>query len=182
MKSLMFRPEIWQAKLKVLETHGIAVTRRLDGLKEINQEPDAGWRLNCVGGSWYASLPTGYQTAIKPRYQVGDIVYIKEAWFVGKQYDALSPSGLWHHPPVGFMSPYSEIAEREYGRVRNPLHLPEWAARYFIEILGVRPELFRFKDMTTEELELEGGEAAVELLKERYDGNWVWRYQFGEKK
>ena len=116
-----------------------------------------------------------YYHHIKPRYHVGEVVYIKEAWATDSKYDELAPrdiprdSAIWYKtspPPPAWV-----------GRWRSPLHLPVWAAHYFLQTTDVRPELFKVGNLTAQELEMEGGEEALTILKE-YEGKWLWVYQF----
>ena len=89
MKGILFKPESIQAIIEGRKTQ----TRRLGGLKEINQEPDI-WECQMLpigvlarqkriiyggGKSYYVQYPN-----IKPRYQVGETVYIKEAYYTQK--------------------------------------------------------------------------------------------------
>jgi len=80
MKGILFKPDMIQAIRDGRKT----VTRRLAGLKEINQEPDR-WHLvdfyQATGGNnkWWAWFSKddegGKPYTIMPRYQVGETVY-----------------------------------------------------------------------------------------------------------
>lgn len=162
MKGILMRPEVWQAKLKVLE-HGEAQTRRLDGLKEINLESDT-WELigqdkSISTGQLYfvfARLDGTKMAEIFPRYQVGEVVYVKEAWATEKRYDPFKPSELPYYPKIFYVS--DGVGEwpsnLSIGRLRFPLHLPEEFARYFIKITDVRAE--RLQEITEEDAIAEG--------------------------
>jgi hypothetical protein len=126
MKGILFKPDMIQAIVEGRKT----VTRRLSGLKEINKEPDR----------WVNILPKSSASAfvlldkkrfgiwVKPRYQVGETVYIKEAWcesYYGKPIcykldgkESPGPKGFW----------------------RSPMLLKAEDARYFIKITDVRAE------------------------------------------
>ena len=160
MKGILFSSEIWIAKREVLERYGIAVTRRVDGTKEINQ----------------------------PRYHIGEVVYIKEGY---SHYGDELNCGVWtaliEYKVDGSLSriPFGEqIPPREKwwntGKsvryYQTPLFMPAWAARFFIKILDVRPELLTLP-LSAEELALEGGEITLPLLTS-YNHKWVNRYQF----
>ncbi|MCJ7828310.1 MAG: hypothetical protein MUP81_01030, partial [Dehalococcoidia bacterium] len=83
-----------------------------------------------------------YQTGFLPRYQVGEVVYVKEAWcesYYGKPIcykldgnESPGPKGFW----------------------RSPMFLKAINARYFIKITGVRAE--RVQDITEEDAKAEG--------------------------
>lgn len=201
MKGILFRPEIWQAKQKVLETYGMAVTRRLDGLKEINKEPDM-WKPSYTyndipqpddNGYWFSNETTGNTCFIKPRYQVGDIVYIKEAYWQDSEGDI--------YYKADWIDRNGIVIQPRNGRWRSPMFLPERFARYFIKILDVRPE--RLNDITEADAIAEGmtGElyhkttdsfltCARDVFQWYWDSinlkhpwaknEWVWAYQFEE--
>jgi len=157
MRGILFKPDIWQAKLKVLEEFGTAQTRRLDGLKKINQEPDK-WALlgayqSISDGSTYFVFSRVIRMAeISPRYQVGETVYVKEAWcedYYGQKIYYKSDGG--ESPgPKGFW--------------RSPLFMPAWAARYLITILDVKAE--RLQEITEEDCIGEGCPHALITLAE----------------
>ena len=177
MKGIHFKRDMIQAIIEKRKT----VTRRLDGLKEINREPDA-WK--CVGD--VHSYNSGearrigfehkrlYLRSVTPRYQVGETVYIKEAWQIRDCGKAVSLSiEAW---PNGWPINRIEYDDLHDFSKRSPLFMPGWAARYFIAILGNSAELLRLP-LSSEEMKLEGGEAALPML-EKINGLWVFRYEF----
>jgi hypothetical protein len=88
-----------------------------------------------------------------PRYHVGEIVYIKEAYefynclggLANVKY-FLDNEVTWVHKPKDKPMP-----KKGY---HSPLMLPEWVARDFIQIVSVRPE--RLQDITEEDAIKEG--------------------------
>ena len=58
--------------------------RRLHGLKEINENPDdwvKPFELDCEPGLWtIRNYKTGAVIAFKPRYHVGEVVFVGEPW------------------------------------------------------------------------------------------------------
>ena len=157
MKGILFQPDMIKAIVEGRKT----VTRRLSGLKEINQEPDAGWRFKCVDNDWYVSLPTGYQISVKSRYQVGEVVYIKEKWRV-IDVDVRTLGKPKVHVKVEYGD--GDITWGKYIKEgtnftipdtwHSPLFLQAITARYFIKILNVRPE--RLQEITGTDCENEG--------------------------
>ncbi len=98
MKGILFREEVWQAERKVLEQYGEAQTRRLSGLGDINMV-GSDWAGEPTSPDQYefndfsngvatfirtavdnASFKIGVAYHCKPRFQVGEVVYRKEAW------------------------------------------------------------------------------------------------------
>jgi len=97
----------------------------------------------------------------KPRYRVGEVVYIKEAWRV----DSISDDWLeclitygdgieiWKEVPDDLaMYYYNHYFKAK--RKPSPLFMPAWAARDFGLITSVRAE--RLQEITSRDCEAEG--------------------------
>ena len=142
MKGMLVRPELNQA---IREGRKL-VTRRLGGLKEINKEPDRWMEVSPQNNATDVLFTDKYHYGIwvKPRYRVREVVYVKEAWAhrvnIGVDYEV-----------VYYKLNGSNIGDLKW---RSPLFMPEWAARTFIQITGVRAE--RLQDITEEEAIAEG--------------------------
>ncbi len=165
MKSIMFKPSIWVAKQKVLSTR-TAVTRRLDHLKYINQEPDSWKYVPNYSNGYYFVSKYGGDWIVRPPYHPGEIAYVQEAWWT------YSGSGAVHFastekPPT---------LSRHFGKLYSPLSLKAIHARSFLQVLSVRPERFWLAELSQTELALEGGEPALPYLK-LLDGKWDFRYE-----
>lgn len=100
--------------------------------------------------------------ARKPRYRVGETVYIKEAWTYitlaekDPWKDRAEKDGSFRRMPDGSpVSVWYKSSGVEIGTSwSTPLFMPAWAARYFIQITDVRPE--RLQEITEKEAEAEG--------------------------
>ncbi len=157
MKGILFKPNMIKAIVEERKT----VTRRLDSLKEINKEPDrwvyqdAPYRLHRFDG-----IPDGFRVIVKPHYQVGEVVYIKEAYrcidFDLRDIDEplrrikveyKNGETLWRMKP-------KEKPITIPDKWHSPMMMPEWAARYFIKITDVRAE--RLQEITYEDCGAEG--------------------------
>ncbi len=187
MKGMLFKPDIWIAKKKVLDEQGFAVTRRTGGLAEINQEPDA-WDYMRTNNDGRALFWRSSDTAsaiwndpdnirlIKPRYQVGETVYIKEAWCLGgytykkKEADIIYKLGTQCEVDV-ISVPWNDWLEKNtrYGgsnvvedKWRSPLFMPAWAARDFIKMTDIRAE--RLQEITASDCVKEGVSAGGMIL------------------
>lgn len=182
MKSILFKD--WA--IKAIREGRKTVTRRVDKLaNEIASHYDRTWvhfdrNYNwwlIEGRSKFTDLIESF--VIKPRYQAGDVVYIKEAWAIKDCGKLVSiEKEVW---PAGWpidrlIYKLDEKIWPEYSS-RPSLFMPEWAARYFIKILKVDAKYFVLANLTKEELEKEGGEQALEILKDN-DHKWVFRYEF----
>lgn len=187
-------------------------TRRLDHLKEINQEPDRWIRAEPVPaerllytpfkGLWQFTDADNNFKLVKPRYQVGESVYIKETWAVpilfdemtGKEIEkTIATIGIWYKNDDTQLD--NPIAGSK-GRRRSPMFMPAWAARDFVKILDIKAQ--RLQDITEEEAIAEGCKAGITLPgghytavydfsclwdsinpKYPFEGNyWVWAYTY----
>ncbi len=169
MNGIMFRP--WKTKAIAEYPDREWQTRRLDGLKEINLEPDV-WQFDdCVEGQYYSFSKAlkEYSTAsiiIKPRYHVGEVVYIKEAHYAYGHWTQFYESGKSHWEFFRHLDAIVYFTDTEWQHAltkpstkegwykRSPLFLPAECARYFIKILDVTPQ--RLQEITFEDCLAEG--------------------------
>jgi hypothetical protein len=163
MKGIMYTPE----NIKLCANGKKTQTRRAgDCLKEINQNPDGYdkpkyneerkifW-LRCSG----SGLCDFKQ--IKPRYQVGEVAYIKEAHkftsfgFALRAYIEYKDGES--RDVTNFIKDGTTVYNQDHPEVhkwRSPRFMPEYAARYYQKILDVR--LQRLMDISTEDCIAEG--------------------------
>ena len=137
-----------------------------------------------IGKKHYLLLENEYnvkESLIKncflPKYKVGETVYLKEPYILFQEtYSELkqTESGLTIAYKYGNTNTLEEITGDTEAKWRNKLFMPEYAARYFIEITDVRAE--RLQDISEEDCLKEGIEAFTKddhLFKFGLDG-WVW--------
>ncbi len=161
MKGVLFRPDVWKAKLRVLEQYGEAQTRRLGGLKEINKEPD-NWRFvyQELNEFYFEPLDKHCIACVrKPRYRIGDIVYIKEAWhYINIPENKATPYDFGVEYADGEIRWWTDNGnEMNYPldeKKRSPMFLKAKFARYFIQFTGIRLE--RLQAITEEDAIVEG--------------------------
>lgn len=160
------------------------MTRRLDGLKEINKEPD-NWtyheeqsfpKLGRFVFQYDNRKPYHREIATvvaKPRYQVGEVVYIKEAHYRYGHWEKTGRLTKAGRQEWAFIAETNEIRYRENKpehvmrsvlRIsgwykRSPLFLPADLARDFIKITKVG--IGRLQDITEEEAKAEGAECVI---------------------
>lgn len=141
------------------------VTRRLDGLKEINEHPDkwkCTWEL--AGGRFCFQQNPSIVRDIRPRYKVGEVVYIKEAYKIG-DYTYLKYANIIYQLDnatikVGWdewltkNTKYGGSSCGDDDKWRSPMFLRECFARDFIQIIDVKPQ--RLQEITPEDCEREG--------------------------
>lgn len=196
MKGILMRPAMHRAEEEGLKT----VTRRLDGLKEINLCPDHWTATPTMNANVWAFLDftESERINIKPRYRVGEVVYIKEVWCL-VNYGYLAPDSV--EVIVGYnKKKWDEDREVEESshtidkatwdkyrgndKWRSPLFMPAWVARHFIQITGVGPE--RLQEITAEDTVKEGVtgmsyQPLWDSINPKYPWSsnpWVWRYEF----
>jgi hypothetical protein len=151
MKGILFKPDMIKAIVEGRKT----VTRRIIDKLYPTSNSSGIWDFIGVKDNGFifrdkisATIP------LKPRYQVGDVVYIKEVWSTEKKYDDLKPSDIPKTAHIWFDDDAPHPVRFIPGRWRSPLFMPAWTARYFIKIKDVRPE--RLQEITEEEARLEG--------------------------
>ena len=160
MKPILFNTEMVRAILDGRKT----VTRRV-----VKPQPDRVYsggnvELRCHTdgphkGEWhcYRELPpldkvvnSPWGGQISPPFQVGDTLYVREAW-------AYVSDWINVDPDVGIFDGYiykADWKEKEHPKWRPSIHMPKEAARIFLRVTDVRAR--RLRDMTNEDAEREG--------------------------
>jgi hypothetical protein len=166
MQGIMFKPEVLQGKLKACELYGEAVTRRLlkpqpakgITLEEMCKTTPEGWQTLGRSYQWTDQADTR-ERIWKPRYHVGEVVYVKEFCKLSPLVDP--DSGI----RKGFMVLYGDncghmvydkdipilphLVKPQYQK----MFMPAWAARYFFQITSVdaqRLQEFPYSDVCLE--------------------------------
>lgn len=129
------------------------------------------------GGLWYFAnmVHSDGDFTAKPRYQPGDVVYVKETWAVS--------AIRGNHVQVNYMADDALVVlddvchdDREKARrlerkgPRSPMLMPAWAARDWIKILSVRVE--RLQEISEADCIAEGIEAEpADMIETRANGS-----------
>ncbi len=191
MKGILFKPSIWIAKQKALDQYGLAVTRRI-------------MKLN-LGFGFELPHPTVSDERFKEnlkmlgltgRYHPGEVVYVKEAHYAYGHWTQFHESGKYHweffvdNPPIihfadtEWVHALTKPSPKEGWYKRSPLFLEAEFARYFLEIVSVRPE--RLWEITEYDALKEGSTiTGYPLLWDSINpkfpwarNHWVWRDEF----
>ena len=206
MKGILFQP--W--KIKAIAECGF--DREWQTRRVINPQPgDKIWQETFPGGivAWKSNKRHEYgdSTAHFPRYQVGEVVYIKEAWhYLNIEENKATPYDFGIEFADGEILWWTDNGnEMNYPldeKKRSPMFLKAKFARYFLKILDVRPE--RLQEITEEDAIAEGiykggnyfsdnvheavDDTACLAYKRLWDSinpnhpwasnSWVWRYEF----
>jgi len=154
---ILFKPEMHRAIREGRKTE----TRRIVKIPTwaepgtIEEDNDGKGGLMAIYGK------TGCFSAIKPRYQVGDSLYVKEAHLelfpTGEpnHWSLLRPTA-WEGHGKAFYKDTLPKDEPDGPRTtwKSPLHMPKWAARTWLEVTGTRAE--RLQEITEEGAKAEG--------------------------
>lgn len=198
---ILFKAEMHRATRKGLKTE----TRRLFSNKQAALHAAFGWDSDDEGWPLYED-DLGDVRRLEPRYQVGDRLWVKEAWRARDKFDDLKPIQIGkrvgkevRYELDGVMS-FEQKLPFTAGKLRSPLFMPYWAARTWLEVTGVRAE--RLQEITEEGAKAEGVDATPMVLlspslmfdsycetyrglwdqingKGSWEANpWVWVYQF----
>jgi hypothetical protein len=138
MKPIIFSTPMVQAILEGRKTQ----TRRV-----IKPQPSSGVRKSVFVKS---GIEDGHGREIKPKYQPGDVLWVREAW-------ATVSSGIIEYKAT-YIEPYT--GSTEIGHIgkkiiwRPSIHMPREAARIFLRVKTVRIE--RVQDITEEDARAEG--------------------------
>lgn len=163
------------------------VTRRMNGLKEINKAPSNFFHPVHIGSDhglsmFRISMVGQYPHTIVncPYGKVGDVLWVRENYAVGKEFNKVPPRDLasdtrWYYEADGAFPMH-------VGRCRPSIHMPFVAARIFLEIVGIKLE--RLSEITPESAVAEGidrrGYATIEYrhyLKDKWGPSPVHSYQ-----
>ena len=112
---------------------------------------------------------------VRPRYQPGEIVFLKEPYFAFPDNSGLLPVYRYQDPVPDF----------HIGTWSNKLFMPEKYARHFIKIIDVTAQ--KAHNITEAEAILEGCKNKAEFenwwikihgISSWQDNPWVWKYTF----
>ena len=162
MKGILFKPDMVKAIAEGRKTvtrrvikpfaHGESWLRMRDGITfKMPEHADALVRLHA-------------------HCRAGDTVYVKEAWW--DRQDRVPQSHDRNAIHYGEWSPPDDMAYMH--RKKSPLFMPEWAARYFITITGVRAE--RLQEITEEGIRKEGFDSNYTNIGYYYVFGQAWNH------
>jgi len=134
-------------------------TRRI-----IKPQPNGGLFWGCVGGKGFGFFDRE-SNKYKPRYKVGDTVYIKEALY---RHPYFNEAGyLRDESPVFVNQTIGDMLKWRWKRdILTGMFMPQEAARDFVKILDVRAE--RLQEITWQDAIDEGTQAWFDNHPKRY--------------
>jgi hypothetical protein len=145
-KPILFSTEMVQAILEGRKK----LTRRTQGLEIINKNPDD-WFLDglkILGRFIFHNLKSKEEIQIKPKFEIGDILWVRETWQTTwnenkKSWDTIykADGGYW-------------IDDDGIMKWKPSIFMPKKKCRIFLEITDVRVE--RLQDISEEDAIAEG--------------------------
>lgn len=134
------------------------MTRRTRGLEKVNENPD-NWNLTTDStdkGILFFNK-NGHSDRMKPQYQIGDQIYIRETWMPNPNLE------IFPDKPFLYKQNESEQFIEEWpGYWKPSIHMPKKAARIWLECNGVRCE--RLEDITDVDAISEGVESKIHKM------------------
>jgi len=159
MKGILFKPDMIKAIVEGKKT----VTRRLISKQRESSECELMPGHDKDSIVWlFRHEALSEIISVKPRYQVGEVVYIKEAYTYvtlaekDPWKDRAIADGSFRRMPNGDpVTVWFKLDGYEIGsRWETPMFMPAWAARYFIKIKDVRAE--RLQEISWKDTHAEG--------------------------
>lgn len=138
-----------------------SVTRRANGLQQINEEPNR-WHFQSIAhsilnsetriGAWFCAESIHERIWVPCPYgEPGDCLWIRETWAVQPKFNLVKPRDLTteigHYLADGPKPDWC-------GKTRAAIHMPERYSRTTVEITGIRIE--RIQDITQKDAIAEG--------------------------
>lgn len=152
MKGILFRTEM---NLEIREDRKTQ-TRRLVKLPSSAAE-NSTIEMREEGGVWnpyFHKATSGLLFPVKPKYRVGEVVYLKEGWLPFDE-DHVMDGNKYAYRVDCKIGDDGDRIRQEYGyKWRSAMFMPESAARTFLEITSVRVE--RLQDISEEDAKAEG--------------------------
>lgn len=163
--------------VQAIQENRKAMTRRLSGLEKVNEFPDERELmklLTSISGEFvFAPIEaddtiTNKIVFCKPRYQVGDHLWVKET-FVKVEFENGSSAKLYK----------ADCAYPDQVKWKPSLFMRKEYARLWLEVTGVRCE--RLKDITNEDAFAEGIEWKIKYPEESPDHKYYRDYMFNDR-
>jgi len=163
MKPILFNTEMTVATMDDRKT----ATRRLVKPQPVFREGETGTPVRCDDGSWCFKIDQYhevYDFELKPPYQTGDVLYVRETWKVKSA--SYPPRRCEIEYKAGGTEKFDEVLAlpTAKGEWKPSIHMPKKAARTFLRVTDVRLE--RLQDMDGEQAYMEGARAEVPPILE----------------
>jgi hypothetical protein len=149
MKGILFKPDMYRAVVEGRKSMTRRIIKNKSGCFLIGTDEDG-----------------IHRTSVKPKYQIGEVVYVKEPYFYGGPFGYTRYWYKWSE--TWKVIEQMTIASFKW---KSPLFMPESAARLFIKITDIKVE--RVSGISEEDAVREGVECFSDIAG--------WRdYQHGQ--
>lgn len=146
-RPILFSAPMVRAILEGRKTQTRRVVKPQPAGKDLKSTLDGKWFSKPFGG---LVLPMIEDLPIECPYgQLGDRLYVREAWATHSCFDAIPPRDLTTRSIH-----YQADGKAETGKYRQAFHMPRWASRILLEITAVRVE--RLNDISEADSRAEG--------------------------
>ena len=152
--------------IRPIQTGEKTETRRMHGLDQVNSYPSL-WNFKHMEyvdatQTWRAVFSLGEKCGIVkincPYGGTGTNLWVRESFYVDRQYDKARPSDLPDYIKRGYMADGEK--PQWAGKTRTSIHMPRWLSRLDLENLETYPE--RLHDITEAGANAEGATRAWE--------------------
>lgn len=166
MKGICFIPPLHDKTVKKTKTE----TRRIITKQPLENESIKPFVKGFFGIYHKVGGIDNLKLTLKPRYNVGEILYLKEPYCIGVNGCDTLPSLIYYkynEKDMSFLTRTGLINDIKW---KNKLFMPAYAARHFIKVTAVRAE--RLHDISDEDCIKEG----IEICKydTRHFVNDIW--------
>jgi hypothetical protein len=187
MKPIIFSTPMVVAILEGRKTQTRRVVKA-PVLQDVREPNEVYWKNGKVVFNWYGETVGGFE--VKPKYQPGDILWVRETWFENEECLLYKASKYENTKEYHGRNGWVQI------KWRPSIFMPREAARIFLKVTNVRVE--RVQEITEDEAIKEGakaygqnncsGTSARIAFAEIWDKTttehewrtnpWVWVYEF----
>jgi hypothetical protein len=163
-KPILFSGQMVQAILAGKKTQ----TRRIIRFPHSETDGDAPERVNLRNDGKYCFYLPGAEAAlwkIKPPFQAGDALWVRETWGIGIQHTG----GVIYRADYG--DPCKAIPFAEGEKWKPSIFMPRAVARIFLSVKAVRAE--RLQDISGRDVVCEGLPSYIDKNYAEYNENWL---------
>jgi len=113
-------------------------------------------------GKYCVTKPDGESLLVTPKYQVGDIMWVRETW---------------QKTNTGYVYRADSTNDKQIHKWRPNIHMPKPACRIFLKVTNVEPQ--RLQDISADEIKAEGVSWTIDHypnLMQLWEELWVSVY------
>lgn len=103
--------------------------------------------------SWPADAPVRKGLTFRPRFAVGDRIWVKETWRTHRSWDDHKPSDVIPCSRIWYEAEDRDNCD-QHGKARPSIFMPRWASRLTLTVTDVRVE--RLQDISEADAKAEG--------------------------